>query len=131
METANVERQILDGAVGIDPQDVHARTMGLDHVRFGRVESRDDRHRGVVRIHLMDEGGDLFNGLPHLEIGVPQVHLVADAPDQNGRMVLVLEDLGFELLNLGTNGILVIVIHARSFGADIQTERHGHVIPER
>ena len=79
----------------------------------------------------MDESRDLLDGLPHLEIGIPQIHLVADAPDQDGGVVLVLEDLRLELLDLGSDGIFIIVVHPRPFGPDIQAERHGHVIPER
>ena len=79
-------------------------------------------------IHFLDELRQFLHCIPHLEVGVPEVHLIADSPQKQRRMVLVLQNLGLQLLNLATDCIRIVVIHTRALGSDIQPQGHGHAV---
>ena len=80
----------------------------------------------MIWIHFLDEPRQFLHCIPHLEVGVPEVHLIADSPNKQRRMVLVLQNLCLQLLNLAADCIRIVVIHTRALWSDIKPQGHRH-----
>ena len=70
----------------------------------------------------MNELGQLLHGIPNPGVGVLEIQLVANAPQQQSRMVFVFQHLLLQLGELPLNRMNVIVIHPCTFGPQIQSK---------
>ena len=119
--------QVADGAIGIDPQDINVWAVGSDHEHLCRVDACKHRHGWMMRVHFVDESRQFLDRVPHFGVLVLQVDLVANAPHQQRRMVLVFQHLLFQVRQLAQHCILIVVVHPRTLWPNIQAEGHGHV----
>ena len=110
------------GPVGVDAHDVQVRAELVDSPHLDWSDVGHDRHRRMVRVDLLGGGGDVVDGLP--EQGVVAgfagpLHLVADAPQEDGRMVLEALDDVLGVLKLpGDGGGVGVVEPAVAADAD-------------
>ena len=112
-------------AVGVDAVDVDGRRPLLDELDLGHVEAGRHVHDRVVGVLLVNHLGDVVEGVPHLEVGVEEVVLVAEPPHQDGRVVLVGADDLAEPRELGLDGPAVVVVEALALLTGPETERHA------
>ena len=84
----------------------------------------------MLTVHLVDHLRDVIDGIEHLRIRELQVHLVADDPAQQRRVILVLHYFAADVLELGRDGFFVIVIEAVAFPLYIDTHKDRYAVFE-
>src|SRR6185369_16153 len=78
-------------------------------------------HGWVIRVYTVDLAGDVVYGLPDRWVCTLGLHLVADAPDENSRLVLILLDGGDGAVVLGPHGNRIGVVEAVAWRLHGQT----------
>ena len=125
-KSSNVQGQLFDAPVSVDPKHIDIGAVGSDHVDFGRIDAGKHRGGGMMGIHLVNELGQGLHGIPNTGVGVLQIHLIPDSPKQQCRVVFVFQDFLLELGQLTFHSMHVVVIHARPLRPQIQPQHDRH-----
>jgi hypothetical protein len=124
----NAPRHVCDACVCLDAEEVQVRCARPDLMDQFRTDAGQHRGREVMGADLMDHLRDVIDRIPDPGIRRPQVQLVADAPDDQRRVVLVLLHLRTKSLQLRGDGFLVVVVEPE-IAASITGTLPGHLEP--
>ena len=82
----------------------------------------------MVFVYLMNHLGNRVDRVEYPRIGIRMIYFIANNPKQQGRMILVFQDLALRVGQLSGDCLLVVVIKAVALSLDIQTQGDCHTL---
>ena len=126
----DVPRHIHDVRVFLNADDVQVWHSLLDMAhQLGIHAERQRRGRRVLAVDFVDHLRDVVDGIEYGGIGVLQVGLVTDDPQQKSGVILVPEDFTPGKFKLPCNRLGIVVIESVALAADGNAHGHGQAVP--
>ena len=123
--------QAEQAAVHLEADEIQARRPGHDLGIDVGLETRGRRRRRMVGVQLPDHLGNVVDGVVDPGVGVIVIELIADDPEQDGRMIAVLHDLATNEFELGRHGFGVVIVKPVPLVPQRQPERDRDAVRMR
>ena len=114
-------------AVGIHAVDIDGGAAPVNVVDAFSVDEGRYRHRGMVRVEFLDHRGNVIDGFPDGRVVavLETLHLVADAPQQQCRVVLVTQHSRAGPFELLSNLCRIVVVETVALMAEPDADSDG------